>query len=319
MSEIPPADPDDGLALALGQFVREHEAAAVDARPPEWEAALGGELSFDDALAARREAGDEEVERAAAHFRPFDSSESDSLVDNLLGSLASAESESESESAAPEAPGGAPLPADELAEVIPLAKAKAKAHEPEPHDPRASSWWVPGGMLAAAAAAILMWWVLPPSDDLRGTGDTGSPKIAQLEPLPAYGIEADPGLAALRGDEGGEEAGAAPLRYHRDTPFRWLLRPAVNVDEPVDVRGFAFVEGGSAGLPLHLEALTERADSGVIRIAGKIAALDLEPGRYTIALALGRPDALPTQAAQVAAPSPEGAWQVHRLEINIED
>lgn len=181
-------------------------------------------------------------------------------------------------------------------------------------DHRASSWWVPGGMLVAAAAAILLWWVWPPSEDVRG------PQLAQLEPLPTYSLEVDGGLAQLRGEEPSEEPAATePARYQRNTQFSWQMRPELEVGEPVSVRGFVFASGGSAGLPLALDALTQRAASGVLRVFGEISSLDLEPGRYTIVLAVGRPDDLPTQAAQVASPKPEDAWQVHRVEIIIED
>jgi hypothetical protein len=85
------------------------------------------------------------------------------------------------------------------------------------------------------------------------------------------------------------------------------------------VRAFAFVDGGRAGLPLQLDALAKVAPSGAIRIAGEIAALNLEPGRYTIALTVGRPDDLPSEAASVLEPEADAAFVVRRVDVVIEE
>jgi hypothetical protein len=95
------------------------------------------------------------------------------------------------------------------------------------------------------------------------------------------------------------------------------LRPKADVENAVAVRAFAFVDGGSAGLPLQLEGLAKVADSGAIRIAGKIAQLNLEPGRYTIVLAVGRAEDLPTEAASVPD-SDRDDVVVRRVDIVIE-
>ncbi len=275
----------DAIAEALGHRADERELAK---REPEWDAVARGELDVDEAVARRRALGDEDelLERGAAYFRPFDADETGSLIDGLLDKRKPASTKAESEPQKPK------------------------------HDPGSSGfWWIPGGLLAAAAAAIVLWWVWPRNEDITGFGDDG-PKIASVEPLPAYVLETDGGLEKLRG--GGDELGRH--RYQRETKFEWILRPKVDEPGEVGVRGFAFVDGGSAGLPLAaLDELAQIAEFGAIRIAGTIEQLDLEPGIYTIELAVGRPADLPTQAAEVHDPAADAAWQLRRVEIEIED
>jgi hypothetical protein len=297
MSSGPPDElEDDGLARALGRFERERERE--ETRAPEWEAVARGELGVDEAAQRRRAAGDTDVDRAAEYFRPFAANETSDLVDGLLSSLG-------------------PQETAEPDNVVPFARPSVEVPA-KPHDPGSSSfWWIPGGMLAAAAAAIVLWWVVPPSEDVR---ELDNVVVAQREPLPGYVLETDGGLKQLRGDTEGETGpDDARHRYHRDTAFEWILRPKLEIDEAVAVRAFAFVDGGSAGLPLQLDDLSKVAATGAIRIAGKIGDLDLEPGRYTIALAVGRPQDLPTQAAGVSAPEADAAFMVRRVDIVIED
>jgi hypothetical protein len=189
------------------------------------------------------------------------------------------------------------------------------------HDPGMSGvWWLPAGLLIAAAAAIVLWWVLPPSAEVRGLAVSGPGAEPLADPLPTYVLETKGGLDEPRAATGGPEDGYH--RYRRDTRFQWVLRPKVDSREPVGVRGFAFVDGGSAGLPLSLGELEQTAKPGTIEIAGTIEQLELEPGRYTIALAVGRPAALPTHAAELRRSSDsigDEPWQVRRIEIEIED
>jgi hypothetical protein len=308
MSETSPNELDDELAAALARHAREREAAQVQARAPEWEAVTRGELGVEEAVERRREAGDEaeQLERAADYFRPFDDEERSALVDGLLAGLDASEDDTPGE--------------DALGEVVPLKQPEPEAEpESKPHDPGSSGfWWIPGGMLVAAAAAILLWWLWPPSQEIRDL-DGDDPIVATREPLPSYVLETDGGLQQLRGDTEGSPEVAGRHRYRRDTAFEWVLRPEVEFSEEVALRGFAFVDGSNAGLPLRLDEMVKIADSGAIRIAGEIAQLDLEPGRYTIALAVGRPDALPTEAAALVEPSGEGSWTVRRVDILIED
>lgn len=305
MNRAPPDDlEDDGLARALGRVERERDAEELESRAPEWEAVARGELGVDEAAQRRRAAGDPDVDRATEYFRPFAANESSALVDGLLGSLAMQEpAEPDNVVPFPRPTNPAPAP----------APAPAK-----PHDPGSSTfWWIPGGMIAAAAAAIVMWWVVPPSEDVRGLDN---PVVAARDPLPGYVLETDGGLKQMRGDTDGETSpDDARHRYHRDTPFEWILRPKADFEHAVGVRAFAFVGGGSAGLPLQLDDLAKVAPTGAIRIAGKISELDLEPGRYTIALAVGRAEDLPTQAASLLDADESAAFVVRRVDVVIEE
>ena len=79
------------------------------------------------------------------------------------------------------------------------------------------------------------------------------------------------------------------------------------------------IVGDDAGLPINLDELASVAESGAIRVAGTIAALKLEPGSYTIVLAVGRPDELPADVAQVLTGGDGAPWMARRIEIVIED
>jgi hypothetical protein len=221
-------------------------------------------------------------------------------------------------------PAHARLEPDNVVPFVPRAAAVEPAPAPapvKPHDLSSSRfWWIPGGMLATAAAAIVMWWVWPPSEDVLELGDQNGTAIASSDSsLPGYVLETDGGLEQLRDESDDTSPDDARHRYRRDAPFEWVLRPKADVADAVAVRGFAFVDGGSAGLPLQLDTLAEVAPTGAIRLSGKIAELNLEPGRYTIALAVGRPDELPTQAAAVASSEDRAAWMVRRIDVIIEE
>ncbi|PRQ02788.1 hypothetical protein ENSA5_21410 [Enhygromyxa salina] len=184
--------------------------------------------------------------------------------------------------------------------------------------------WIPGGMLVAAAAAILLWWVWPPNEEVRGLGDDQGPAVDGRGPLPSYVLETDGGLTTPRADTGSDGPDSGPSegprhRYRRDSAFEWVLRPKVEAHGAVAVRGFAFVEGSRAGLALGLAKLVEITDTGVIQIHGKVGALELEPGRYSIALAVGRPGELPEQAADLLGADDDHAWAVRHVDVVIED
>jgi len=271
----------DELAAALG---RRAEAREQSERAPEWEAVARGELSVEAALERRGDSDDtQDAERAAAYFRPFDPDETAALVDGLL-----AHTERDQPAPAPERPSATVL------------------------------WFMPAGLLLAAAAAIVLWWVLPPGEDVRRLTEPSNEPIAARDQLPGYALETDGGLQQLRG----EPPGPADARhdYQQTTAFQWVLRPAISSSGEVGVRGFVFVDGSSAGLPLDLRELAEVAESGAIQITGTIEQLGLEPGRYTIALVIGRPTALPEHAAELNVDQPQdGAWQVRRLDVQIAD
>ena len=301
----------DELANAIGRRAEQRE---YDQRAPEWAAVVRGELTVEAAVERRRSLGDDQdFDRATECFTPFDPDETGILVDSLL-----ARSEAESTAFEQQA----------QADVLPLQPAAQAPGSEATHAPSPSGvWWVPAGLLLATAAAIALWMVLPPNDDVRDLTRESAEPIAKIEPLPNYLLETDGGLARLRGRPQlgvarADEPASGRHQYRRDTAFEWILRPATTNTEPVGVRGFVFVHGGSAGLPLKLDELAQVSDSGTIEIAGTIAQLGLEPGRYTIALAVGRPAGLPEQAIELselnAAVAADGSWHVRRIAIEID-
>ncbi|KIG15293.1 hypothetical protein DB30_05720 [Enhygromyxa salina] len=221
------------------------------------------------------------AELARAYFEPFDAGETQAVVDAVLARAAPAAE------ASPEQP----------AVVVPL----------RPRNRTTTA--ILAVTLAIAAAAAL--WMIWPQPKIGGS----DPTIATREPIPAYGVEVGGWLKTLRDD-----ATPAPsrYRYRAETPFEWVLRPEAQVGDALAVRAFVIGEAGQPGRPLALDGLTEIASTGAIRIHGTIAQLMLAPGRYTIALVVGRPDALPERAAALTEPTDEPAWRVLRIDIDIE-
>ncbi|EDM74105.1 hypothetical protein PPSIR1_32994 [Plesiocystis pacifica SIR-1] len=310
-------DPEiDALVAAIGERARDYDRELEDSP---WAALARGDLDADAADERALEAGMSEAERewARAAFAPLDEDERGGLVDALLAGLDDQPGEDEGDAEANDGkvvPFRAKTEAETEAETKTRDSAANRAHDPG-SSPR---WWVPGGMIAAAAAAILLWVAWPgdaPGPELDLGGD--APTVAVADPVPTFVLETDGGLKQMRGAED-EQPKVAAHRYQRDTEFEWILRPKLEVEGDISVRAFALV--GSSGLPLAIEDLTKQSKSGSIRVAGTIGDLDLEPGRYTIALVVGRPEALPTQASEVLADGEDsGPWQVRRVDIVIED
>lgn len=327
MADEPDMASEDLLVALAG---RARERQTEEARS-EWAALVRAEIDLTEARARAAAAGEpaDAIDRNAALFDPLDP---DAFLDGLELRLA-AEPEDDGRPVGGELGG-------EVDNVVPLTRPDASADaeaeaEPEPRsetaarsandtggDPgRTGWWWIPGGMLVAAAAAIVLFVVLPREgsiDSPGGTrgGDEGSVAINDT-PVPTFALETDGGLKTMRGTGDLPDESDA-LRYRRDTPFEWVLRPGKAVEGDVDMRAFAVVDD-SPGLPLDVTALTTISKSGSVRVTGTIADLGLEPGRYTIVLAVGRPDALPDGAGIGLEPGSEDAWQRRQVAIVIED
>lgn len=84
-------------------------------------------------------------------------------------------------------------------------------------------------------------------------------------------------------------------RFGPNARVEILLRPATAVHDPVGVRAF-LVQGGR---PWAWSPPLEIAKGGAVRIAGDVAALfaGIPDGRWTLAIAVGRPDTLPNADA----------------------
>lgn len=297
---MPSEDVDDEPLRALGQEVR----AQLDARASEWEAVASGERMPEEVAAARAEAGDapEQLEHALALFRPLDEDEEDALVDALLEGRGGDSASSEEAAAA---------------KVITLADREAIAPGPGPAPERASepqrrAWmWV----LAAAAAAVLLVWLLRPGRP--GAGDPGREDDAGLvavAPLPEYRLELGGGLVAMRGDPGHEPE---VTTYGPRSEFAWTMRPAALVEGEIEARVLVHGAGSPRWLPPNAGRL--EVDGGSVRFSGRISALGLAPGQWTVALVVGRPSMLPREAQEALASDRGEGWVALHERISIEE
>jgi hypothetical protein len=142
--------------------------------------------------------------------------------------------------------------------------------------------------------------------------------VTKTGPLPNYELETDGGLTSANGSANLGEGGR--LRYRLDTPFDWRLEPELDVVGELALRAFVFPEAPTIGdaRVLALGELGSVEARGAVRVRGTIHALALDPGRYTIALVVGRPESLPEQAQAVHGSTGTDAWALRRLAIEIE-
>jgi hypothetical protein len=129
--------------------------------------------------------------------------------------------------------------------------------------------------LALAAALVLVFVAF--GSGMRGSG----PPRETIAALPSYALEPGESLASTRSTP---EAG--PPRYASSSAFAWTLRPELDVEGPLPlVLGRAIdAEGQARALPLRPES----AASGVVQLRGRIDALGLAPGAWTIELVVVR-------------------------------
>ena len=171
-------------------------------------------------------------------------------------------------------------------------------------------------MLIIPSLAIVAWWVWPPSAEVREL-DKPAATTSEAAPLPTYALETDGGLSAP--SDAAEGEGSTRLRYRLDSRFDWRLQPEGEVAGELALRAFVFPEAPTIGdaRALSLGELGS-VEIGVARIHGLIGALALDPGRYTIALVVGRPGSLPEQAQAVHGSTGTEAWALRRVAIEIE-
>lgn len=193
-----------------------------------------------------------------------------------------------------------------------LLDQRAAAHEPVPAEPAANdsgrAWlWVG---LAVAAAIVLGWWLVP---DRSGPSIEPHPPVVALGPLPAYDLSTDGGLTAMRSQPAEP---TAMHRYRAGSPFEWVVRPRVAATGEVGARLFVFGPGKSE--VLAAAGLVEVSPAGAVRVAGTIDALGLARGEWTIAIAVGRPAALPSDPAAVRDAEAGEEWIVRRVWLVLE-
>jgi hypothetical protein len=275
---IDPLADDDQTLRALGRRAREQLEARVSA----WEAVTHGERSEDEVAAERLAVGEapEAVASGRAIFRPPDEAEHAALVEGLLARQA------------------APRDSTEPATAV----------EPAAND-SGRGWWV--AALAVAAVVALAWWLVP--------GGPGSPTQPDA-PLVAHGsipayepLETDGGLTGMRSHP--TETGVVH-HYRADMELEWRVRPKVAVGGAIGARLFAF--GEDDAMELAAAELVEVSAAGAVRVAGRFGALGLTPGSWTIAIVVGRPEALPRDPALVRDAHDGDAWIVRRLSLIVE-
>lgn len=159
---------------------------------------------------------------------------------------------------------------------------------------------VPAVAALAAAAAILVL-VLP----------------RQPPPLPGYTLS----LSSEQGVRSGTPEPEVP-RLGPGSQLDVLLRPEQAVEGPLEVRAFLVRPGEARAWSPPLE----RSPEGAVRIRGPVETLlSIPPGEWTLAVAVGRPGALPEAPGEVLAAveegrAPEGgAWTLLTRKFQLVD
>jgi len=137
-------------------------------------------------------------------------------------------------------------------------------------------------LAAMAAAAAVLVVVLP----------------RQGPPLPAYTLA----LSSEQGVRSGAPGPEVP-RLGPGSQLDLLLRPEQAVEGPVEVRAFLLRPGEARAWNPPLE----RSPEGAVRIRGPVETLlSIPPGEWTLAVAVGRPGALPESPDEIRARVEEG-------------
>ncbi|MFV8751478.1 hypothetical protein ACNOYE_13115 [Nannocystaceae bacterium ST9] len=183
-------------------------------------------------------------------------------------------------------------------------------------------------MLIIPTLAILAWWLWPPSPEVRELDEPSAAQTSdELAPLPTYALATESDVGSPSGpsepvssDGKPNKSANARLVYRLDSAFDWQLAPASEVAGELALRAFVFPEAPTIGdaRELALGELASVEPRGLARVHGSIRQLALDPGRYTIALVVGRPGSLPAQAEAVHAGTGTEAWTVRRVAIEIE-
>ncbi|WP_437818397.1 hypothetical protein [Sorangium sp. So ce1078] len=185
--------------------------------------------------------------------------------------------------------------------VIPLAATSGRAR-----------WLAVAAALAAAAAWLL---VARPSPEgpVRLLGDaTGEPGALALLSVPSYTVSiagGEVGQRSASGDAGAHET----ARLGPGSRLEIALRPATRVEGPVAVR--AFLIAGDKALPWDVRA--EVSAQGAARIAGDTETLfrGVPEGEWEIAIAIGRPEALPDRPVELAGGERDEAEKLNTFHV----
>jgi hypothetical protein len=182
--------------------------------------------------------------------------------------------------------------------------ADTKPIEPAANGPGGRKWLV---ILLAVAAALVLWRIIVSIPDFN------QPQLASVS-LPTYRLEADPGHQQSRSVE---PKPGLERHYRPQNNFRWIMKPAINVDEALDVRVFAFSDDGDA----RELAIPDRkvSPTGSVRLTGMVSDLGLQPGHWRVVIVVGLPSALPGAAELGSNAEGTGAWRAQWLDLTIEE
>ncbi|MFT3765383.1 MAG: hypothetical protein QM820_07705 [Minicystis sp.] len=281
---------DDDLLALLGRAGREGLDVSADRR---WDALSGDEISAEDraaleAIAAQSEEGREAFEA----FRPIGAGARAQMTEDVLASLNTAATREE-QATSPARSGEA------MADVVGAGESAARPANDAAGAPSSRRRWVGAvalatSLAAAAAFALIVRWGRPP-------------------PLPGYAITVT--------GEHDERATPAPdgdvVRLGPGARLRIVLRPDHRVEGPIAVRGFL----ARANRWTAWDVPATVAPDGAVLILG--AREDLfpgaAPGLCTIALAVGRKDALPSTPDALARAHDGEAIRVMRIRVDLHD
>ncbi|WP_437707441.1 hypothetical protein WMF45_27295 [Sorangium sp. So ce448] len=323
---------DDDLLKALARAAREHDRAS----DPRWSARALGTLEAGerDALEAEAQRSPEDREAWEAS-RPLDGEARARIADRILAGLQASAGErgaetggaaadaAEAAGAAAEVAGaaaaaGAEAAGAEAAGPPPPGQRAAEARGgqvlPLPRKPGRAPWRTAATALAAAAAAVLVVRLSLEGDRHHPRGLLDDPGAVAMLPVPAYAMTLAGGEVRERSASSGAGATA---RLGPGSRLEITLRPATRVDGPVAVR--AFLIQGETARPWDVHA--DLSEQGAARIEGDTDTLfpGVPEGEWEIAIAIGRPAALPDSAARLAdaRPSEEEDNKFRILRFNV--
>ncbi len=274
---------EDRGIARLARRSREQAADGEARYPGHWDQLASGTL--EPAAAERLRAAGEDSEEARAAYEVFRPLGADFQARMVDRLQVLAESHAESADAAGDAPEAAPVPPPAVSSLLPA---------------RARRGWPLAAAAALATVAFGLQWLV--------ARDGGAP-------LPRFGLEVD-GIAFERSRS--ETPPVAVLAA--GSSFAVLLSPEAEVEGAVGARFFAVRDGRWRRFDLELRP----APTGALRFAGKMAGeLVLEPGRWMLVAAVGRPRTLPSEAEirerhAAGDDAPTGGWQLLEVPVKVQ-
>lgn len=194
---------------------------------------------------------------------------------------------------------------DQLFEMMQTSRVGGPVPVPAAND-AGRRWALVGVVLAAAAAVALVWAVRSEPQPPLAT-----PRVATAS-LSAYEVETDAGLATRRSHTAPPKG---ELRYRSNNQFTWVMRPKENVAAPVSARLCASTPSGEE-VELDVGPFVTSDESGAIHLHGRVAALNLSPGRWTVAIAVGFPEVV-VEVGSVCRASTSAGVNVQRFDIQL--